>query len=369
MTEHMPPQADQLDRLSELAQEKSSVRRRELLREVTDLFFESDQPHTDAITGHFDEILSSITSEMDTEFRKEVANRFADTPNAPSGLVRQLAEDHIDVAAPVLQHSPVLSDVDLTQIVGGQSQAHMRAISNRSSVSEKVSGAIVAQGDAQTLVTLTQNQGAQFSRDTMEVLVNKSETQTELQTPLINHKALPPDMLNEMYFFVEERLRKRIIERNDNTPPEELERAFAEARTRICGTAYLPPDYKEAQQFVEAKKLRKRLTPVLLAELARNNQLTHFYLTFAELTGLDFETARRVWEPEKTEAVAIVCKATDMPRDLFATLVVLLSKDGAKDISAITTLGQIYENIPKSTADRTLRFWKMRKFAQDEQAA
>ena len=111
------------------------------------------------------------------------------------------------------------------------------------------------------------------------------------------------------------------------------------------------------------------MTPVLLAKLARNGEHTRFLLAFTELTGLDFETACRVWEPGKTEAVAIVCKASDLPRDLFSTLVVLICKDGSKDISDIQSLGRVYEDIPKAVAERTLRFWKMRKHARTSNAA
>jgi uncharacterized protein (DUF2336 family) len=365
----MTENSKSLERLTNLANEKSSTRRRELLREITDLFFQSDDPHTMAVDKHFDDILSSITREMDSEIRMEIARRFAHAKNAPTGLIRQLANDNITVAEPVLSHSTQLSDTDLTQIVAQSGQSQMRAISKRHTLSEAVTGVIAEQGDSQTLVALAQNQGAQFSRDTMALLVNKSESQTDLQSPLINHKALPPDLLNEMYFFVEDRLRKRIIERNAQTPPEVLERAMAQARATLCGAQQLPADYKEAEQFIKLKKLRKQLSPVTLAELARGKRTTRFYIAFAELTGLDFETARQIWMPGKTDAVAIVCKVSDIPRDLFATLVVLMSKEGTNDLSAVKTLCKIYEDIPKATAERTMRFWKMRKLASTAEAA
>ncbi len=365
----MAENPNHIERLLELAHEKSSERRRELLREVTDIFFAPKQTHSNETSENFDKILSSITSEMDVEFRKEIATRFAKADNAPSGFIRQLAQDHIEIAEPVLRHSQVLNDNDLTRIVDDQDQAYLRVISARANISEQVTGAIIANGDDRTLVKLTQNQEARFSRNSMATLVSKSETQKDLQSPLVNHKALPPDMLNEMYFFVEDKLRQRIVERNDDTPEEELERAFAQARSNICGLSGQPADFEDARQFIDAKKLRKKLTPVLLAELARNNQHTRFFLAFAEMTGLDFDTARRVWEPGKTEAVAIVCKASNLPRDLFATLIVLISQDSAADLSKIKTLGRTYDEIPKSTAERTLRFWKMRKTAQQPAAA
>ncbi len=365
----MSAHSNPFERLTELAREKSSARRRELLREVTDMFFDSNTGHSEATDKDFDEILSTITREMDAGIRKEIALRFAHADNAPAGLIHQLADDEIDVSAPVLRHSPVLDDEALKRIIGNRGQEHMRAIGARKSLSESVTGAIVARADTPTLVALTQNQGARFSRQSMETLVSKSETEKALQAPLVNHKALPPDLMNEMYFFVEEQLRQRIIERNAAIPREELDRAFAEARKTICGKGDRPDDFEEASHFIKARKLRKQLTPVLLAELARNNKLTHFYLAFAELTGLDFETARRIWEPGKTEAVAIVCKASGLPRDLFATLVVLMNKDGTNDISAIKALGRMYDEISKSTADRILRFWKLRKSTQESTAA
>ena len=365
----MTEQSNPFERLTELAKEKSSDRRRELLRQVTDLFFESKNGHSEATDKHFDEILSSITREMDAGIRQEIAVRFARADNAPIGLINQLADDEIAVSEPVLRHSPVLDDSALTRIIDNGGQEHMRAIGARTTVSETVTGAILARADTPTLVALTQNSGARFSRQSMETLVNKSETVKDLQAPLVEHASLPPDLMNDMYFFVEGRLRQSIVERNAAIPKKDLDRAFAEARKNICGGNKLPADFDDARYFIDAKKLRKQLTPVLLADLARNNKSTHFYLAFAELTGLDFETVQRIWEPGKTEAVAIVCKASGLKKDLFATLVVLMSKDSNNDLSAIKVLGQTYDNITKSTAERILRFWRMRKSTQASAAA
>ncbi len=365
----MTEKVKRFDRLLDLAQEKSSERRRELLREVTDLFFDDETQSFGSTGKHFDDILSTITKEMDTELRKEIATRFARTSTAPPGLIRQLAHDDIEVSDPVLRHSPVLSDVDLTNIVADRGQIHMRAISARTRLSEEVTGAIVAKGDTNTLIALTKNSGASFSRDSMETLVSKSEKQNALQAPLVNHKDLPPDLLNEMYFFVEDRLRERIMERNAKIPEAELDRAFAQARNQICDKDQKPADFDEARAFVDAKKLRKTLTPALLAELARRNHMTRYYLAFAELTGLDYDTAMRVWTPGKGEAAAIVCKATNFPRDLYATLTVLMSKSESTGLSAISAISDAYDSIPKSTAERTLRFWQMRKSTQDAKAA
>ena len=80
-----------LNNLVELAKEKSSERRRTLLREVTDLFFE-ETPDSGSATSHkFDELLSSLAEQTAQDAREELSQRFADAPQAPRGLVLQLA--------------------------------------------------------------------------------------------------------------------------------------------------------------------------------------------------------------------------------------------------------------------------------------
>ena len=138
-----------LQSLTALAAEKSSDKRRVLLREVTDLFFEtSDQDRSAQESEDFDVILSSVSQEMAEEVRIELAERFADTPDAPYRLVRQLASDEqISVAGKVLRKSFALKDHDLVTIAHSRGQEHLLAIAGREYVPEAVSDAVVQRGD------------------------------------------------------------------------------------------------------------------------------------------------------------------------------------------------------------------------------
>ena len=366
-------QADiiRLNKLKDLAKEDSSTKRRELLREITDVFFETDIANDPQANDHFEDIVCSITRQMDAEIRKEIANRYSTSPKAPKKLVQELAADDFYVAEPVLQHSPVLQDTDLNAIIERNGEDHMRAISKRDSLSPAVTGPLIARGDAQTLTQLTTNTGAQFSREGMEMLVAKAETQKELHAPLVRRQDVPPDLLNEMYFYVEEKLRSSIMERNKNLSEEELSRALQAARSRLDNPAKnnKPADFEEAERYIAAKKLRKQIDGPLLVRLLHEHKPTHFSLAFSELAGVDFQTAEKIRQNNNIEAMAIICKAIDLPRDLFATLAVLNDKSSENDISSIRELGRVYTDIPRETAERTLRFWRMRKQMADKKAA
>src|ERR1700761_3424395 len=129
--------------LIELAEEPSSERRRELLREVTNLFFTGDGAQPTATLGLFDDVLSQLAEDMEQEVRAELAERMADASAPPMGLIRTLASDSAFVATPVLRRSSALTEADLLNVAATQGQNHLRAISGRAFVPEAVSEAIV----------------------------------------------------------------------------------------------------------------------------------------------------------------------------------------------------------------------------------
>ena len=94
----LPPAAQIGSRLPELialAQEDSSPKRRALLRELTDCFFGVAE-RTEAETALYGAVLSDLTDAMETAVRAELAERFAEAPDAPHQLIRRLANDEIE---------------------------------------------------------------------------------------------------------------------------------------------------------------------------------------------------------------------------------------------------------------------------------
>ena len=91
-----------------LAQEPSSDRRRELLREVTDLFFVGVDGRQPSELALFDDVLSQLAGEMEEAVRAELAERMADVAQPPPKLIGRFTSDTVAVAEPVLTRSPAL---------------------------------------------------------------------------------------------------------------------------------------------------------------------------------------------------------------------------------------------------------------------
>ena len=80
-------QTSRLKQLIEVAQEDSSNKRRDLLREITDVFMAAPDRYSSAEMQHFDVIMSRVTQNVELALRQEISSKLADEKNAPRGLV------------------------------------------------------------------------------------------------------------------------------------------------------------------------------------------------------------------------------------------------------------------------------------------
>jgi len=355
--------ATKLHKLTELAKEKSSERRRALLREVTDLFFDAPPARESATHRQFDAVLQSLASQTAQGAREELAKRFADAPLAPKGLILQLAKDAIEVAAPILSKSGVLSEDDLVTIVHESGQAHIRAIAERSAVPERLSHAIVERGDDDAVAALVENDGATLNRETFETVTRRAETSEALQKPLVERADTPVDLLNDLTMVVEATLRSKIMDRFDALEPGVLEAALAASRQRLQSRLAEDQDIAEAQKAIDKAKMRKELDGALLVRFLREKKRTHFCVGFAEITGVDYEAARRALDHESPDGLALICKAAGVDKALFVTIAVLRAGASEGAFNDARTIGQAYEALSPADAERAMRFWKMRKTA------
>lgn len=350
-------------KLIDLAQATSSDQRRELLREVTDLFFETSGARNVRESALFDEVLQLVAAEMQEGVLAELAETFADANDAPLGLLRDLANHAYAVAGPVLERSKLLDDQALLDVVNHQSQDHIKAVASRAAVSEAVSAAIVRFGDDYALDTLVRNEGANISRASMETVVDRARANALLHAGVVRRKDIPIDLLNEMYFVVEAGLRDQILARNATVDPATLDAALARTRERMRKSAGdMNAETRNAIHFISQKKNAGELNARLLVSLYREAKLTHFLCGLAELTDVDRETASDLLERKDMDGLAMICRAANIERPLFVTLAVLAC--GTDDAMArAEEFGRMYNAVPLEAAQRAMRFFKVRKSA------
>ena len=353
-------------RLVDLAKETSSDKRRELLREVSDVFLKSSLDLSDVERSYFGDIIGKVSANMDVAVRRRLAEQFAGQPKAPLGLIQQLANDEFSVAASVLRKSKVLRDVDLIAIAQGKDQEKLGVMASRSDVSESVSQSIVEHGNDSVVAGLVANDGARLSRETFLCVVERSETSEILQAPLAARADLPPDMINNMYAFISGDLRDKLRQRLAALPPEMLEKALKDATRDVMAEMHHVNDAdRKAMVFVNEMIQKKKLNEALLVQLAHAAQMSELIHAFARLAEVDVKTVRRLVNARNTEGIAIICRSQRFERATFSALALCLGRGAGEAGKSVHDVLEVYEKVSSESAQRVMRFWRIRKEVSD----
>lgn len=208
-----------LDELQNWARDPSRQKWRNLIAGLTDLFLTNLEVDTGEHSDAYAELVCRLLDDVASEVRKELSERVAPIDHFPGKVVRRLANDEVAaVATPMLEHSPVLTETDLLGVIEMMLPDHIRAISRRKSLGEKVTDVLVKQGDPETVRTMAANPGARFSPKTYRLVAERAKTDVNLQESLISRDDLSHVISLQIKPFLSEELKARL--RALEAPPE-----------------------------------------------------------------------------------------------------------------------------------------------------
>ncbi len=95
--------------------------------------------------------------------RRAMAEVFARSAQAPAAIVRALSLDQPSIALPILEHSPLLIDADLVDIVATGGNETQCAIARRMYLPASVCAAIAEVGTAEAALELIENAYAELA--------------------------------------------------------------------------------------------------------------------------------------------------------------------------------------------------------------
>ena len=348
--------------LKELPNRTSSEARRELLREATENLAGRSGALTPEANAELDRIMASVASEFSIQVRTEFARLIAANATHFANTAAHFAMDEIEVAGPVLRLSNALSEDVLLKVVAEKSEAHLMAVTQRSSVSQQVSHALVEHGGDAVVSSLLGNEGAAIADNTFEMVMERADASPLLQAGLVRRKSVPLDLLNELYLKAEAGLRQEIMARYAKIDPAEVEKAFERSRIRLTSRyRQLPEDIEEGRKRLAELEAKRQLVPVTLVSLLREGPegRTTFLLAFAKLADVAFEIIQRALEGPDMDTLAILCRGSGFDRSLFVTLAVTLDRSG-NGLAKAEEFGNMFRNVPIHAAQRAIRFWKIR---------
>lgn len=162
-------------------------------------------------------ILETLMRDSSVRVRRSLADAVRHMFHVPHDIAAGLARDpERRVAAPVLRHSPVLTDDDLVDIVkDGADDWAQQAIASRENVSERVSAALVEAGATPTVTRLLKNDAADIGDPSLEAIVERAADVEAWHEPLVKRPRLPLGLARKIAGFVKAPLKAALAARTE----------------------------------------------------------------------------------------------------------------------------------------------------------
>jgi uncharacterized protein (DUF2336 family) len=150
-----------------------------------------------------EETLERLARDQLPRIRRIVAEEIKMLACVPKRVIDMLARDIEEVAAPILEYSPLLSDADLVEIVStAQARFALTAIAKRRPLSASVSEAIATALDVPAVATLLVNSAAQIREQTLEKIIDHGSRIQEWHLPLVLRNDLSQRAIRRIAGFV-----------------------------------------------------------------------------------------------------------------------------------------------------------------------
>jgi uncharacterized protein (DUF2336 family) len=293
--------------------------------------------------GHHDlcaAILHLLVRDVEARVRQALAETVCHSPSLPSEIASRLARDAIEVARPILENSPVLTDEELIGVVRTNAMQYALAVAGRESVSEALADALIDTGEQHVVLRVVGNTGAKLSSQAVKRVAEDYRSDSEVQDRLVRRPELPYELVEQLVGVIGDRLEWELLQSRRITP--EQARAILSAtreRATISMVAREHGDQKMLQHLRErhaAGDLGHEDTIALL----RDGDIGGFELSLSILSGLEPRRVRRLLYSGDRRYLAAFCIRADFPTPHYMTLRMAL--DLAEQCLAKRSLAKAY---------------------------
>jgi uncharacterized protein (DUF2336 family) len=339
------------------------AKRTEMLERIAALFVHDSSRYSDAQIDLFDEVFSLLIAEIETKARAVLAGQLAPLDKAPAKILRTLArDDAIEVAGPVLKFSKHLDEDDLVALAETKSQAHLQAISERSSLGEAVTDVLVRRGDREVARQVAENHGARISETGFVRLVERAETDGVLAEKVVQRPDIPPKIFRKLLTKATAIVRERLLAAASPDLRKEIRRVLDQVSGEV-GAEIGPRDYRTAQRIVLALMQSGRMNEAVLSAFARENKYEETVVAVAALSKVPINIVDRLLAGERPDPVLIMCKAAGMSWPTVKSIMTSCAKANGGSVVGLDSALVNYERLSVSTAQRVVRFWQVKQNA------
>lgn len=345
----------------------SPAMRLNTLTRITDLFLAGSGGHSDEQLALFDDILMVLIDTIEVNAKVHLSRRLALRSDAPPKVVRTLAfDDSIAVAAPILIRSERLTDRDLVENANTKSQQHLEAITQRTSLSEPVTDALIERGNSRVIQLVARNAGARISESGFGKLVGRAAGDEGLTRYVGSRRDIPRHHFVKLLETASAEVRARLISANPHLV-DVIDSTVAEVSSSI-GNDVRSTSRDHARAMARIKRLHRtgQFSEADLHAYASANDFERAAVALAALGEFPMDLVERALLDKSTDQIIILARAAGCCRTTVRAVLTMRAADRRLSPMDLADALAQFDRLQPGTARSALEFYRLRRQADDK---
>jgi uncharacterized protein (DUF2336 family) len=255
--------------------------------------------------------------------RQAMAEVFARSTDAPGAIVQALSLDQPSVALPVLEHSPLLIDADLVDLIATGNGEVQCAIARRVSLPASVSAAIAEVGTAAAALELIENAYAELPPFSWDRIVERHGHLAAIRESLLVLEDLPAATRAALVAKLSDTLAQFVVARNWLSA-DRAGRVANEARERSTINIAARSGGEDMRGLVQHLRATGQLNAGLILRALLSGNLELFDHSLAELSGLPPARVSGLLHDRGGASLRALLTRAGLPESTFAAFRVAL---------------------------------------------
>jgi uncharacterized protein (DUF2336 family) len=251
--------------------------------------------------------------------RRTLACALAEEALAPRHIVRALAADDPEIAAPLLARSPVLQEADLIDLAQTADGVALIAIALRPVVSERTAHALIGRHEIEVALALAGNPGAEIADHDLLTIATAYGRDGRIREALMARGRLPATARHQLMIAVSEGLDSLSGEGGSPRGVKQqrvLDEALMQGTIEIALQAG-----DDLPALVHHLRESARLTPALLLRGVLGGDLRLLTVSLAELSGMEEGRVSSLMRSRADATLAALLRRAGLPAFLERPLI------------------------------------------------
>lgn len=320
---------------------------------------------SDKDRAYANKVLAVISEDVSDLVRRALAVTLRNSPFIPKPILQKLISDIESIAVPLIQHSPILTDEDLSKVLTSGIAGKIRAVAARAELSNHVVLSLIQFGDAEAVGQLAANDSVTLSEEAAQSMIDAYREDDAIKTALINRASMPMSVVETLVEVSAGDIADRLYADTDLSRPQTKQIGSETYQRTLVSFPNEHFSEKNLQNLIASMKQSGRLSSDVILRAMGLGQIGMVHYGLAALGGLSVRKVVLMLHDTGPFALRGLCAKAglDEAQSLFMSHAIKIYSDLemlGEALSAVEFQTRMIERVltmPKGLSDRDAEYF------------